>query len=216
MVASADSQVRIISGRNVVHKYKGNASKRYTTYISGTEICKILKCVYLLGSRNAGNQISASFTADGKHIVSACDDSSVYVWNCVGHDPEQPSPGFFSHTKRLKIRSFEKFSADVSVAIPWCGFTPVLSSGSELSPSLFSLGREYVLDSPKGSATWPEEKLASSFSPVKAIRRSHYKFLRSSCRRTSESSHLWGLVIVTGGWDGRIKLFHNYGLPVPV
>jgi len=190
MVASADSQVRIISGRNVVHKYKG--------------------------SRNAGNQISASFTADGKHIVSACDDSSVYVWNCVGHDPEQSSPGFFSHTKRLKIRSFEKFSADVSVAIPWCGFTPVLSGGSELSPSLFSLGREYVLDSPKGSATWPEEKLASSFSPVKAIRRSHYKFLRSSCRRTSESSHLWGLVIVTGGWDGRIKLFHNYGLPVPV
>ncbi|XP_010493579.1 PREDICTED: uncharacterized WD repeat-containing protein C18H10.05 [Camelina sativa] len=190
MVASADSQVRIISGRNVVHKYKG--------------------------SRNTGNQISASFTADGKHIVSACDDSSVYVWNCVGKDPQQPSTGFFSYTKRLKIRSFEKFSADVSVAIPWCGFAPVISGGSELSPSLFSLGREYVLDSPKGSATWPEEKLASSFSPVKAIRRSHYKFLRSSCRRTSESSHLWGLVIVTGGWDGRIRLFHNYGLPVPV
>ncbi|XP_023635949.1 uncharacterized WD repeat-containing protein C3H5.08c isoform X2 [Capsella rubella] len=190
MVASADSQVRIISGRNVVHKYKG--------------------------SRNTGNQISASFTADGKHIISACDDSSVYVWNCVGNDPEQPSTGFFSYTKRLKIRSFEKFSADVSVAIPWCGFAPVISGGSELSPSLFSLGREYVLDSPKGSATWPEEKLASSFSPVKAIRRSHYKFLRSSCRRTSESSHLWGLVIVTGGWDGRIRLFHNYGLPVPV
>ncbi|CAH2044309.1 unnamed protein product [Thlaspi arvense] len=190
MVASADSQVRIISGRNVVHKYKG--------------------------SRNAGNQISASFTADGKHIISACDDSSVYVWNCVENDPEPQSPSFFSHTKRLKIRSFEKFSADVSVAIPWCGFAPVMSGGSELSPSLFSLGREYVLDSPKGSATWPEEKLASSFSPVKAIRRSHYRFLRSSCRRTSESSHLWGLVIVTGGWDGRIRLFHNYGLPVPV
>ncbi|CAH8342479.1 unnamed protein product [Eruca vesicaria subsp. sativa] len=192
MVASADSQVRIISGRNVVHKYKG--------------------------SRNAGNQISASFTRDGKHIISACDDSSVYVWNCVAHDPEPPpSPGFFSHTKRIKIRSFEKFSADVSVAIPWCGFSSSSSGGSEeLSPSLFSLGREYVLDSPKGSATWPEEKLASSFSPVKAIRRSHYRFLRSSCRRTAEASHLWGLVIVTGGWDGRIRLFHNYGLPVPV
>ncbi|CAN8252180.1 unnamed protein product [Cochlearia groenlandica] len=190
MVASADSQVRIISGRNVVHKYKG--------------------------SRNAGNHISASFTGDGKHIISACDDSSVYVWNCVVNDPELPSPGFFSYTKRLKIRSFEKFSADVSVAIPWCGFAPVISADSELSPSLFSLGREYVLDSPKGAATWPEEKLASSFSPVKAIRRSHYRFLRSSCRRTSESSHLWGLVIVTGGWDGRIRLFHNYGLPVPV
>uniref|UniRef100_A0A1J3GF40 Putative WD repeat-containing protein C3H5.08c n=1 Tax=Noccaea caerulescens TaxID=107243 RepID=A0A1J3GF40_NOCCA len=190
MVASADSQVRIISGRNVVHKYKG--------------------------SRNAGNQISASFTADGKHIISACDDSSVYVWNCIQDNPEPASPGFFSYTKRVKIRSFEKFSADVSVAVPWCGFAPVISGGSELSPSLFSLGREYVLDSPKGSATWPEEKLASSFSPVKAIRRSHYRLLRSSCRRTSESSHLWGLVIVTGGWDGRIRLFHNYGLPVPV
>jgi hypothetical protein len=28
------------------------------------------------------------------------------------------------------------------------------------------------------------------------------------------SSHLWGLVIVTAGWDGRIRTYLNYGLPL--
>jgi hypothetical protein len=47
------------------------------------------------------------------------------------------------------------------------------------------------------------------------MHRSEYKFFKTSCQSTS-SSHAWGLVIVTAGWDGRIKSFHNYGLPVPV
>jgi hypothetical protein len=45
------------------------------------------------------------------------------------------------------------------------------------------------------------------------MHKSQYKFLKNSCQSTA-ASHAWGLVIVTAGWDGRIKSFHNYGLPV--
>ncbi|KAJ6760365.1 TRANSDUCIN/WD40 REPEAT-LIKE SUPERFAMILY PROTEIN [Salix purpurea] len=195
MVTCADSQVRILQGLDVIGKYKGNAA----------------------------NQISASFTVDGKHIISTCEDSSVNLWNYV--DQEQPS------TPRSKnSRSYEHFTANASVAIPWCGmkygdsengwgFGVSDNNSQEVlplsSPACFSLSHEYFLESfPKGSATWPEEKLPSSpLSASSTMHKSQYKFLKNSCQRTS-SSHAWGLVIVTAGWDGRIKTFHNYGLPV--
>ncbi|KAM7504893.1 hypothetical protein LguiB_003797 [Lonicera macranthoides] len=172
----------------------------------------------LSGPQNAGNQLSAFFTTDGKHIVSACDDSNVYVWNCI--NPGQPKTD----------RSFECFTSNGSVAIPWSGLkvgnsqnqhelnTLDKDSPSTLpfSPSTcFSLGQEYVESVPKGSATWPEEKLPSS-SPravSSAMHKSHYKFLKSSYQN-SYGSHAWGLVIVTAGWDGRIRSFLNYGLPL--
>lgn len=76
------------------------------------------------------------------------------------------------------------------------------------SPSSFSLGKDLVLESPtKGSATWPEEKLVCPF-----MRKSDYKFLKS-CQKNSRT-HAWNMVIVSAGWDGRIRSFHNYGLPV--
>ncbi|KAM7463645.1 hypothetical protein LguiA_031766 [Lonicera macranthoides] len=194
LVTCADQHVRIIHGVNVIGKYKG--------------------------LRNAGNQISASFTSDGSHVVSACEDSHVYVWNCVNQ--EEPSI-FQSKT----ISSFECFSADASIAIPWSGLKlPGNSENGSRSqtvgtnspnPLCFSLGQEFFLESiPKGSATWPEEKLPAS-SPrafkSSSLRKSHYKFLKA-CQNSS-TSHVWGLVIVTAGWDGRIRSFHNYGLPVP-
>ncbi|KAJ9539596.1 hypothetical protein OSB04_026102 [Centaurea solstitialis] len=194
MVTCADSHIRILHGVNVIGKYKGQ--------------------------RNAGNQFCASFTSDGKHIVSACEDSNVYIWNCNGHQEPSVYP-------QKTVRSFECFSSDASVVLPWSG----LKAGSPLdegvpnnslpfsSPSYFSLGQEFFLESiPKGSATWPEEKLpvASGSPPSGAsspLGKSQYKFFKSSCQ-SSASCHAWGLVIVTAGWDGHIRSFLNYGLPV--
>ncbi|KAL2540282.1 Transducin/WD40 repeat-like superfamily protein [Abeliophyllum distichum] len=191
MVTCADSQIRILSRMNVMGRYKG------------------------LGG--AGNQISASFTSDGKHVVSVSDDSNVYVWNYNRESCSASQP----------IRSFECFSSDASVAIPWSGLKiGNLEDGfksSKLEESLiklstsFSLGQEFILDSsPKGSATWPEEKLPTS-SPRKGLYqmcKSQYKLFKTSCQ-SSSTSHAWGLVIVTAGLDGRIRSFHNYGLPTP-
>ncbi|GLU21291.1 hypothetical protein SLE2022_374370 [Rubroshorea leprosula] len=200
MVTCADSQVRILQGLNVIAKYKG--------------------------LHNVGNQTSASLTPDGKHIISACEDSNVYMWNYV--DQEN-----FSLPKTKSIRSCEWFCTNASIAIPWCGLKyGHLENGRQFqvlndnlaetlpysSPAYFSLSNEYFLESfPKGAATWPEEKLppSSPSSISSAMHKSQYKFLKSSCQSTF-SSHAWGLVIVTAGLDGRIRSFHNYGLPVAV
>ncbi|XAR71611.1 hypothetical protein NMG60_11017969 [Bertholletia excelsa] len=197
MVTCADSKIRILHGINVVGKYKG--------------------------VHNKGNQIIASLTSNGTHVVSTGEDSNVYIWNCISHDQ-------FSQSRPKKIRSWERFfSTNVSVAIPWSGLklgnlenqcqVPVLDETSNAlpvsSPAHFSLGQEFVLESfPKGSATWPEEKLLSSSPQAEssAVRKSDYKFLKT-CQNMC-SSHAWDLIIVTAGWDGRIRSFHNYGLPV--
>ncbi|MBA0678550.1 hypothetical protein Goari_019890 [Gossypium aridum] len=200
MVTCADSQVRILQGLNVICKYKGAC--------------------------NNVNQAFTSLTPDGKHIVSACEDANVYIWNCVDQDE-------CTHSNAKDIRSFERFFANASIAIPWCGMkcgnaengrqfevlNKNLSDNLPLSsPSHFSLSHEYFLESfPKESATWPEERLPPS-SPLtvsSSMHKSQYKFLKTSCQSTFES-HAWGLVIVTAGMDGRIRSFLNYGLPVPV
>ncbi|XP_022763602.1 WD repeat-containing protein 44-like isoform X2 [Durio zibethinus] len=199
MVTCADSQVRILQGPNVICKYRG------------------------LG--NNGNQTFTSLTADGKHIVSACEDSNVYIWNYVDQDESTLS-------KAKEIRSCERFSANASIAIPWCGLkygntengrqfevlNENLLDNLQFSSPYFSLSHEYFLESfPKGSATWPEEALppSSPLSGSSSMHKSQYKFLKTSCQSTF-NSHAWGLVIVTGGLDGRIRSFLNYGLPVTV
>lgn len=200
LVTCADSRVRILSGVNVIAKYKG--------------------------LRSWGNQIHASFTSDGRHIVSASEDSNVYMWNYIGGEKY---PALYPKSRR----SFECFSSDASIAIPWSGLKIGKSqnglASSELqecstdllpfsSSTCFSLGQEFFLDSsPKGSVTWPEEKLpmSSPHSVTSTLCKSRYKLFKTSCQ-SSSISHAWGLVIVTAGWDGRIRSFHNYGLPITV
>lgn len=199
MVSCADSQVRVIQGVNVIGKYKS--------------------------LRSTGSYCSAFLTSDGRHIVSASEDSNVYVWKCIDIDYQDPS-------QIKKVKSCERFLSNASVALPWPGlqienrrrgWRNGASSGtphggcSVLSPANFSCGQEYIFESycSKGSALWPEEKLLtrSPLGITSSIHKSEYKFLRT-CQSISDS-HAWGLVIVTAGWDGQIRSFHNYGLPVP-
>lgn len=198
MVTSADAQVRIISGIDVIRKYKG--------------------------PRSAGNHNSAFFSPDGKHIISTCEDSNVYMWDCSTLDDTAPC-------EPKTIRSFECFTSDASIAIPWFGLSISNTDdggqvcGPEQNPTTrlpfssacFTLSQDLFLESfPRGSATWPEEKLPKSSSPSlsSSMHKSQYKFLKSSFQ-SSSNSHAWGMVIVTAGWDGRIRSFHNYGLPIP-
>lgn len=189
--------------------------------------CFSVNCLLLfsLGLRNAGSHLSAAFSSDGKHIVSASEDSNVYLWNF--HIPAESSV-----SQPEEVRSFEFFSSDASIAIPWSGLKNVnhenqchsqgpsqsLNNFPFRASPCFSLGQGLFLEAiPKGSATWPEEKLplSSPTSVPSAMCKSQYKFLKSSCQ-SSSSYHSWGLVIVTAGYDGRIRSYHNYGLPSPV
>uniref|UniRef100_A0A1D1ZEI3 Putative WD repeat-containing protein C3H5.08c n=1 Tax=Anthurium amnicola TaxID=1678845 RepID=A0A1D1ZEI3_9ARAE len=199
MITSADSRVQIVNGVNVIHKYGG--------------------------LRKAKNQLSASFTSDGRYIVSVSEDSRVYVWNYVSDSP--------SSKGTRSVRSCACFSSkDVSIAIPWPGTDRLepdsRSRSSHLQPQkmfapstciegaeCFSLGAWFFSDcQSRASATWPEEKLGLSagdatvgYCPLNGYD-DHQHYLNSLPPAT------WSRVIVTAGHDGTIKSFHNYGLPV--
>lgn len=159
------------------------------------------------------------------------------MWNYDSQDHNSCRP-----KHNASCESF--LSHNASIAIPWCGMNSVprtvsspAFSGPDLSRSLlenkhlsedlehkmpvsspdcFSLGRGFFLESLRGSPTWPEEKLPST-SPKEtshSFRKSEYKFLKTAYKNAMNSPNLWGLVIVTGGWDGRIRSYLNYGLPM--
>lgn len=205
MVTSADSKIRILDGTNVIQNYSG--------------------------LRSGSCQMSASFTTDGQHIVSASEDSNIYVWNRENQDE--------SVWRQAKTTySSERFhSSNAAVAIPWNGIKQRnhVSLASQMqfkyssscrgdysstnsctsistAPGIFNLNQELFTEpSCKGAAaTWPEEMLPSC-SIGANLDETQYKLLRNCSQSTSNS---WGRVIVTAGWDGRIRAFQNYGLPV--
>ncbi|KAK9985292.1 hypothetical protein SO802_030243 [Lithocarpus litseifolius] len=91
LVTSADSRIRILDGPDVTQKFKG--------------------------FRNTSSQISAYFSQDGKYIVTASEDSHVYVWK-----HEEPRNAGTGKSKNVVTQSHEHFQCkDVSVAIPWPG-----------------------------------------------------------------------------------------------
>lgn len=185
----------------------------------------------VVGLPKSGSQMSASFSSTGRHIISVGEDCRVYVWNYDGLCT--PS------SKHIKsVRSCEHFfSQGVSVAVPWSGIGKELRgfiSCSLRSHGLmeegaswrrdsehFSLGSWFFMDGPcrGGSATWPEEKLPfwdvgiteNEYQNQHCVDEQHRLIDTNDHTALSEA---WGLVIVTAGWDGKIRTFHNYGLPI--
>ncbi|CAI9777575.1 unnamed protein product [Fraxinus pennsylvanica] len=207
MITSKDSKIRIFDGCQVVRKYRG--------------------------LKKSGSQMSASFTSSGRHMLSVGDDSRIYIWNYDN--------SLIPSSKQTKsIRSCEHFLVEgVSVALPWsdtgteengfaldCPLSGVQTQDWQEASSRvrdaerFTLGNWFSMDSSsKASVTWPEEKLPSWDLPSAehgcrpcnnyGDHLHQQNYIHSSRIRSAT----WGLVIVTGGWDGRIRTFHNYGLP---
>lgn len=213
MITSEDSKIHILDGVEIVHKYKGLSK--------------------------SGSHTSATFSSTGKHIISVGEDSRVYIW-----DNADISIQGSKQTK--SIRSCEHFlSEGTSVAIPWSGqVTPAGDSenfGSSNDPLTgehqeassrtrdsrrFSVGNWLSMDvSFRGSVTWPEEMLLPLDTPCtendEDLCTSNHDHLRQQQQHKKNLNYralspAWGLVIVTAGWDGKIRTFHNYGLPVRV
>nr|UNY85633.1 WD40-containting protein [Zea mays] len=214
MVTSADSKITILEGTTVTQNYSG--------------------------LRTGSCQSLATFTPDGQHIVCASEDSNIYVWNHENQDEAslkhaktiRSSERFYSNNAAIAIpwngpKPRNPVSLASQILSPqgdnlWCMSKAVKCSSSQsedsainsfvsrFAPGIFNLNQEFSSESTcRSSATWPEEILPSR--SIRAILdESQYKFLRNCFQSTPNS---WGQVIVTAGWDGKIRSFQNYGLP---
>nr|UNY85642.1 WD40-containting protein [Zea mays] len=214
MVTSADSKIKILEGTTVTQNYSG--------------------------LRTGSCQSLATFTPDGQHIVCASEDSNIYVWNHENQDEASlkhaktiwSSERFYSNNAAIAMpwngpRPRNPVSLASQILSPqgdnlWCMSKAVKCSSSHsedsainsfvsrFAPGIFNLNQEFSSESTcRSSATWPEEILPSR--SIRAILdESQYKFLRNCFQSTPNS---WGQVIVTAGWDGKIRSFQNYGLP---
>ncbi|CAN8252811.1 unnamed protein product [Cochlearia groenlandica] len=197
LVTSADSRTRVVDGVDLVHKFKG--------------FC------------NTNSQISASLTSNGKYLVSASEDSNVYVWN---YDSDSRA----GRSKRVTVtNSYEHFYCrDVSVAAPWPGKTSGNSTVESNNPStpvndptnnktvtngiISSATNRYFFD--RISATWPEEKLLLAAKNRARTSPRVSVDMTNGPVNTKPSGSAWSMVIVTGGLRGEIRSFQNFGLPV--
>ncbi|GAB4848273.1 hypothetical protein Ancab_002939 [Ancistrocladus abbreviatus] len=177
------------------------------------------------GLSKSGSQTSASFTSNGRHTVSVGADSHVYVWN---HETQ-----YIGSSGRAKsMHSCEYFHSEgVRTAVPWSGRLKLYGSsylGSHFSEAqgpqrpackrreskLISLMNWFSKESSlrDSTATWPEEILPLANLSPEQWQGQHQQDNHS----LGDVSATWGLVIVTGSWDGVIRTFHNYGLPVRI
>ncbi|XP_044499454.1 WD repeat-containing protein 44-like [Mangifera indica] len=220
LITSADSRVRVVDGVDLVHKFKG--------------------------FRNPNSQISASLTANGRYVVSASEDSYVYVWK---HEVESRP----SRNKGVTVtHSYEHFHCqDVSVAVPWPGMgdiwglqdtysgdqtgvdnnfdefsmanhppTPVEASGNEGSRSASGC-TDSPLNGIISSATnsYFCDRISATWPEEKLYLAARNRSPRTSVDFTngfSSNISAWGMVIVTAGLRGEIRTFQNFGLPVRI
>ncbi|KAI4311405.1 hypothetical protein MLD38_036307 [Melastoma candidum] len=156
------------------------------------------------GPRKSGSQRSASFISSGKHMVSLGGNSHVYLWNQSDYTRRR-------NGSSKSVLACEYFHSEgASVMLPWHGGFPkgantvlAASHSHKKENGRFSLGK--WLSQEGQCRTWPEELLpqfSQEGNPVEDY------------EGHGPVSETWGLVFVTGGKDGKIRTFHNYGLPV--
>lgn len=200
--------------------------------------------ILVTGFRNTNSQISASLTANGKYVVSASEDSHVYIWK---HEADSRP----SRSKGVTVtRSYEHFHCqDVSAAIPWPGMGDTWglqdSSGelNGLGEHLEEVSSEIYPPTPVEEANVIESLplasgcTSSPFHGTISSATNSYFFDRISATWPEEklllaakkrSPHVsvdfsngvnqrrsaWGMVIVTAGLRGEIRTFQNFGMPV--
>jgi len=216
LITSADSRIRVVNGDELVHKFKG--------------------------FRNTSSQISASVAPNGKYVVCASEDSHVYVWR---HDnSSHPSRSRSAVDVTNSYEHFH--CNDVTVAITWPGAESRGSFGcrssrhsesdgaansapeapaqnSELGANGTANGS--TTESPaRGASASTSNRLVEAVSPslpdeqLPSAKSSPGDGSSDLCIGAMDVQRrsAWGLVIVTAGRGGEIRVFQNFGFPVQV
>ncbi|CAN6380836.1 unnamed protein product [Urochloa humidicola] len=217
LVTSADSQIRVFNGITVLQKFKGNP------------------CFFLPGFKNTSSQISASYTADGRYVVCASEDSNVYVWRRVpngggigggnggGIAGGGGAGGIGVRAKTwLTSRSYEYFFCrDVSVAVPWPG-SPAAFQQQRDAPAPASRsgmpGKQGGAGDGDDDGGVPRRHKSGpmGYPGVQLPQPPELSRRQSSARwhGGAEGGNAWGMVVVTASRGGEIRVYQNFGLPL--
>ncbi|RCV34660.1 hypothetical protein SETIT_7G176800v2 [Setaria italica] len=206
LITSADSRIRVADGLNLVHKYKG--------------------------FRNTSSQIAACLAANGRYVISASEDSHVYIWRNDDNLEQGRSKGNVTVTNSYEYFHCQDVTA--AVALPSAGSAmvsrtnsrkhdeqdcvsehPLLHAVPELQDSCDFQGQSGNILSTSSNhsgdrATWPEELMTAT----KQSPRSSASLPSGAGQAPSRSA--WGMVIVTAGRGGQIRTFQNFGFPARV
>ncbi|KAL5214830.1 hypothetical protein ABZP36_003982 [Zizania latifolia] len=217
LITSADSRIRVVNGDELVHKFKG--------------------------FRNTSSQISASVAPNGKYVVCASEDSHVYVWRHDNSSHASRSRSAVDVTNSYE--HFHCHDVTVAITWPGAesrgSFGPRSSRNSDSDNAVNTAGREPTVENnehgglnagsrftkrpacegvagctsipalDRSPASRPDEKLPSAKSSPGHCS-SDLCIGALDVRRRSA----WGLVIVTAGRGGEIRVFQNFGFPVQV
>jgi len=192
----------------------------------------VLMSCHISGFRNTSSQISACLAGNGQYIISASEDSHVYMWR--NNDDFEPSrkKGTVSVTN-----THEHFHCkSVTVAVTW-PFTSTKMASNKQEELDNGLENDHILQTKpakaqempdvkyqstniasnnsnhngdRSSVTWPEELI----TPAKQSHRPTTYLADEGDQAPNVSA--WGLVIVTAGRGGQIRTFQNFGFPVRV
>ncbi|KAF7079565.1 hypothetical protein CFC21_083778 [Triticum aestivum] len=198
IVTSADSRIRVVDGFELLHKFKG--------------------------FQNTSSQISACSAANGRYIISASEDSRVYIWRYS--DDSKPS------RKKSIVpvtNTHENFRCErVTVAVAWpCASARMTNKANSRKQDNLDCvaGNGHVLGSEpakedeipavqdqsnnlcNNGATWPEELMTKTKQSPKS------NTTHPGDVDQAPSPPAWGLVIVTAGHDGQIRTYQNFGFP---
>jgi hypothetical protein len=195
------------------------------------------------GFRNTSSQISASVAPNGKYVVCASEDSHVYVWR---HDnSSHPSRSRSTVDVTNSYEHFHCHGVTVAITWPGSearGSFGSRSSRHSDSDGAVNSGRDVPVENTEhnsdaadnrynespvcegaasrnasnhagdgASAPWPDEKLPSAKSSPGHCSSDLCIGAMDVQRRSA-----WGLVIVTAGRGGEIRVFQNFGFPVQV
>ncbi|KAG6607866.1 WD repeat-containing protein 44-like [Cucurbita pepo subsp. pepo] len=217
LITSADSRVRVVDGVDLVYRFKG--------------------------FRNTNSQISACLSSNGRYVISASEDSHVYIWKHEADSRPSRSKGV------TVVRSYEHFHCqDVSVAIPWPGLGDTLElqddyhgDDNTIENHLDEISSANHPPTPVEVANGSEDSLSASgctnsplhgtlssatnsyfFDRISATWPAEKLIVNTHNNRSPHSSEMfqgssaWGMVIVTAGLRGEIRTFQNFGFPVKI